>query len=335
MTELTYHSTTAIVAPDPSNAADWGQAAVDWLANMTSERTRRAYREAWRDFMVFTGKTPDQVNQSDVIAFKVDLKTNPSPKTGKLYSQSTINQRLSALSSFYTFAADRGLVERNPVDGVKREAVSPYGKATWLDPEEDEDLEFLSAIDTSTTKGKRDRAIMLLMLTGAFRVNEVASLKVGDIRRHGNGAFVTYTRKGGTSEEVPLAAQAVLAIDAYLADRDGLNATSPLFVATEQGRNLAARLGHDVADDKPLTTRAIRYLVQSYGNQVFGRGHGIRPHSLRHTAAQVAIHEGLSVTEVSRLLKHGSLAVTTIYMHATNKSDKKAAAVMGGRYATT
>lgn len=316
-----------------AGAPDWRQAALDWRDNLKSDRTRRAYLEAWAAFLAFVGVEPAEVTQSHVIAYRKHLKTTVSPRTGRPYSQSTINQHLSALSSFFTFAQKRGLRADNPTEGVAREAVAPYGKATWLNPHDDEDLKLVEVVDPTTPQGLRDRAILLLFLTGAFRVEEVAGLTVGSLRRQGTKTFVTYRRKGGETEEVPLAPEAAEAIEAYLKTRQNLGPTSPLFIATEKGRRAARHLGHDLADETPLTARAIRYLVKTYCDRAFGPGHGIHPHSLRHTAAQVAIAEGRSVTDVSRLLKHKSLAVTTIYLHATAASDFDTAKVLGRRYA--
>lgn len=333
-TELTT-STTAGDLQVGTQGNDWGRAAAAWLANLKSDNTRRAYLVAWQDFTAFAQVSPDQVTQDHVIAYRRHLTTSPSAKTGRPLGQTTVNQRLSALSAFFAFAQGRGLRDDNPVDGVTREAVTPYGKATWLDPDDDEDRRLLRAIDPSTTQGRRDRAIVLLFLTQALRVDEVASLTVGSLRRQGQKTFLTYTRKGGETEEVILAGEAAEAIDAYLADRPGLTPSSPLFTATDKGRRAAVvGLRRDLDGETHLTDRAIRYLVKHYCDRAFGRGHGIHPHSLRHTAAQVAAGEGLSVTDVSRLLKHSSTAVTTIYLHSTRRSDGKTAAVMGRRYST-
>jgi len=314
--------------------ADWKAAVVDWLSNLSTDRSREAYRDAWKDLFSFTGgKAPDQVTQSDVIAYRYYLKTTPSEKTGKPYSQSTINLRLSAISSFYRFAKERGLRSDNPVDGVKREAVTPYGKATYLDVDAGEDIAFLQSIDNSTDQGKRDLALFMLYLTGGFRVSEVARLTLGDLRRQGRRLFVTYTRKGGETEEIPIADEAADALDDYLETRSSLTDKSPLFTATDKGRRAAQAIGrYDDGEEKPLTARAIRYLVKTHADRVFGPGHGIRPHSLRHTAAQALLTEGGTMTEVSRLLKHKSLQVTTIYLHATSKTDGKSAAILGRRY---
>ena len=313
--------------------SEWQTAAEDWVSNLSSDRTRAAYLDCLRDFLAFVGKPPAAVTQSDVIAYRLNLKTATSPKTGRPYSQSTINQRLSAVSSFFRFAVERKLRPDNPVGGVKREAVTPYGRATWLSPEEGEDLAFLDAIDPTTDQGKRDFALALFYMTGAFRVSEVALLTVGDLRRQGRRLFVTYRRKGGKVEEVELATEVADALDDYLAGRGELRADSPLFVATERGRRAAAAIGrYDDGEEKPLTTRAIRYLVATYAKKAFGSARGIRPHSLRHTAAQAVILEGGSISDVSRLLKHSNTGITAIYMHATSRSDAKTAALLGRRY---
>lgn len=311
---------------------DWKIAGDDWLQNLRSDRTRRAYSEAWKAFIAFAQVSPDQVTQGDVIDYRRHLETTPSPKTGKPYTQSTINLHLSALSSFFTFAKGRGLRSDNPADGVGRKAVTPYGKATWLNPKQGEDLRLIDVIDTSTPKGKRDRAIMLIFLTLALRVAEVASLKIGDLRRQGGAVFVTYTAKRGKTRAKQIPEEAVEAIDDYLSTRSELAPASPLFVATDKGREAASRLGRSATGETPLTSRAIADLVRSYCDRAFGSGHGIHPHSLRHTAAVTATVEGRSFTEISALLGHESLAVTTIYLHALERDADEVSKTLGRRY---
>lgn len=317
---------------------DWGQAAADWAKNLKSDRTRRAYLEAWADFLGFVELPPDQVGQSDVIEYRSHLKTAVSEKTGRPFSQSTINQKLSAISAFYTFAQGRGLRADNPVEGVAREAVSPYGRASWLDVEAGDDLRLLAAIDGSTAQGLRDRAIILVFLTLGLRVESVARLKAGDLRRQGDVAFLTVNVKRGKTFDKRLPTETAKAIDAYLKTRSGdLAPASPLFTATERGRAAARRLaavkGFDVGDEDPLTARQIANLVKTYCNKAFGPGHGIHPHSLRHTAAKAAEVEGFAVTDISDLLGHGSINTTVIYMHATARAGDKVADRLGRRYA--
>lgn len=322
-------------------APDWQRAFLDWLTNLPSSRTRRTYLAAWRDFLRFRLLPPQQITQSDVLAYRHHLDTTPSPRTQQPFSDSTINQRLCALSSFYRFAQARGLRSDNPCEGVKRKPVSPYGKATWLDGEAEQDIRLLRTIDTTTLQGKRDYAILLLFLTTALRVEAVAGLRMGSLRYQGQKVFLSYLNKGGEQVEKLLEPLTAGAIEDYLEARTGgsddLPDNAPLFVPTERGRQAIAHLAHTDdrarAGEKPLSSRAINKLVKKYCDRLFGEGHGITPHSLRHTAAMNAILEGASVTEVSQLLKHKSIGVTTVYLHATDKEGDKVSRKLGNRYA--
>lgn len=295
----------------------WKAAANDWLTNFSSERTRRAYLEAWQAFMSFVGKDPDTMTQSDVLAYRQHMETTASARTGRPYTQATINQHLSAISSFFSFAVGRGLRSDNPADGVKRKAVNPYGKATYLNGSRNEDIAFLAAINRSTIQGKRDYAMMLIFLTTAVRVGAIANLRYGDFRRQGPRWFMTYTNKGGQTVETELQPTAIEALTEYLDTRPTLSANDPVFIATERGQQNIARLGHE-AGANPLTDRMIGKLVKKYADKAFGKGHGIHPHSLRHTAAMNAAAYA-SVPQLAGLLGHKSTRITDIYIQHISK----------------
>jgi len=311
----------------------WTQAAESWLLNFNSDRTRRTYRDTWLNFLRFCPKSPDTIVQSDVIAYRRMMETTPNQRTGKPYSQSTINLHLSALSSFYQAAIRQGLRPDNPVEGVKRKAVDPYGKATSLKAEAGEDYEFLAQIDRATQQGKRDYAICLILLTTGVRVSAVANLYLSSLRRQGQRMFMRYINKGGKSIEVELKSSAIRAIDDYLSTRDNLSDSDPLFTATERGQQAIINRGLNTDTARPLSARMIHKLVVKYANKALGKGHGIRPHSLRHTAAINASQHG-TVAEVSRLLKHKNTQITTIYLdHVNDETTDNLISALDNRYA--
>jgi integrase len=302
-----------LITPDPKSIQfghDWNQAALDWLTNLGSARTRRAYSAAWNALLAYTRQTPATITQSDVLAYRRYLEQE------RTVSQATINLHLSAISSFYRFAVERGLRVDNPAEGVKRRAVNPYGKATFM--KADEARAFLAVIDRDTVQGKRDYAIILLFLTTAVRVGVIATLRFGDFRRQGNRVFMTYTNKGGETVESELDPNTVAAVESYLTTRKWLTADSPLFTATEAGQLAIASTGHGHGE-QPLTARTIHRLVRKYADRAFGKGHGIHPHSLRHTAAMEAARHG-TVSEVSKLLRHKNTRITTIYLDHVDDS---------------
>jgi site-specific recombinase XerD len=94
-------------------------------------------------FFRFVDLHPEEISQSDVLRFRYEMES-------QAYSETTINQCLAAVSSFFTAAVEQGLRAANPAEGVKRKAVNPYGKSTFL--EEEQDLNLLKSVDRSTPK---------------------------------------------------------------------------------------------------------------------------------------------------------------------------------------
>lgn len=291
----------------------WRQAVFDWLGNLNSARTRRAYAQAWRHFLaVMDIHHPLAVTHSHVIAYKELLSTEVSPRTRRPYSQTTINLRLSALSSFFNHAQEKGLIDHNPVDGVMRKNIKPYGKATHLNVQQNEHQQFLDQIDTDTLQGKRDFAIMLLLLTTGVRVSVVTNAYIRDIEQRGSEWVLVYQQKGGEADAARITAIMPTMIDYLMARGVSLKDQQlPLFIATPRGRHIMERTGHRSDTEKPLSSTTINNLVKKYA----GRAglNGITAHSLRHTAAMHASQKG-TIAEVSKLLRHKSIRVTTIYL---------------------
>ena len=279
----------------------WKRAAGEWLANLKAERTKKAYLYAWRRFLAFAEVRPRDVTRSLVIGYRNELKEAE-------YAPATIALHLSAISSFFRHVVEAGLIEMNPVQGVKWPGVEPYahvkaGVAKLA--ADDGDLALLASIDTTTETGRRDRAIILLLLAHGLRVGELAQLYVAVL----DGTFLKVKRKGAEQKTaVLLAAEAKVAIEGYLDGRGELAPDSPLFVASEKGKAAAAQL-HGVYEERPLSARAIRAMLTRRCNPVFGRGHGITPHTLRHALATRADQEGAALGDISAMLGHKSTRI--------------------------
>ncbi|MEM9955627.1 MAG: site-specific integrase [Chloroflexota bacterium] len=82
----------------------WQKVFTSWLMNYNSGNMRRVYQRAIRDFVDFVEERvdvfdPAKVKQWMVITWKESLKQTR-------LSQATINQKLSAVSAFYTVAVE-------------------------------------------------------------------------------------------------------------------------------------------------------------------------------------------------------------------------------------
>jgi len=90
---------------------------LEWFANITNAKTRRAYQQDLKDFTAFVGiSRPEEfriVTRPHVIAWRKDLER-------RNLALATIRRKLAALSSLFEYLCEQNAVGHNPVDGVKR-----------------------------------------------------------------------------------------------------------------------------------------------------------------------------------------------------------------------
>ena len=149
----------------------------EWFANIDNAGTRRIYATSLREFMTFAGIADAAdfriVNRSHIIAWRKDLETRG-------LAGATMRSKLAALSSLFDHLCEANAVTHNPVKGVKRPKVETYeGKTPALGDHQARAL--LEELADNTLKGKRDRAILSVLLFRAFQREELCKLKVKDI----------------------------------------------------------------------------------------------------------------------------------------------------------
>ena len=262
---------------------------LDWLASLKSDRTRRAYRTALATFEAFHTSTLAEATSSDILSFARAVKENRSQRTGRPYSEATINSYLSALSSFFQYCVECGLRVDNPCRNVKYLMVKQQSRIDNLKNSGNHFVYLLEAIDRSTRRGKRDYAIILLLLTGTIEVELIARLQLRNLKTGKSGLQLDYINLDSERRQQTLPPETAEAIRAYLAARDNLAPNLGLFVASKR------------QSGKPLTARAILDLVRKRGDQAFGQGHGITPRTLRSMAE---IKTGISSSSSAGAIDH-------------------------------
>src|SRR5580704_17354263 len=155
----------------------------EWFKNIRNPSTKRAYENAIKDFMQFTGiKRPEEfrtVTRAHVIAWRDDLGDRALIGT-------SIRHRMAALSSLFQYLSDKNAVTHNPVKGVKRPKVeSDVGKTPAITDHQVRKL--LVAPAEKTLKGMRDRAILATLLYHALRREELCKLTVRDYKHERRG----------------------------------------------------------------------------------------------------------------------------------------------------
>jgi integrase/recombinase XerD len=225
-----------------------------------------------------------QLSGADVMAFVRRLEKQPS-----------LVGRLSALRSVLRFLYIAGETRINLVYAVPSAAhwrQSSLPKA--LDPAQVRAV--LASCDRRTTIGRRDYAVVLLMLRLGLRACEVAGLSLDDIDWT-NGEILVHG-KGTTVSRLPLPIDVGEVLVAYLRRRRRNASTRALFLRTR-------------APCRAATTSAI---VARAGCAL--RRAGIATgggHRLRHTAATRMLRRGASLTEIAQVLRHRHVDTTAIY----------------------
>ena len=174
---------------------------VEWFANLNNPSTRRAYENAVRDFMGFTGiLRPEEfrlATRAHIIAWRDDLLRRE-------LGGSTIRHRLASLASLFEYLCEKNAVTHNPVKGVERPKTgSGEGKTPALGDHQARKL--LDAPRDDTTKSKRDRAILSALLFHALRREELCKLKIKDARHERKAVpHLKVSGKGGKTRYLPL-----------------------------------------------------------------------------------------------------------------------------------
>ena len=283
-----------------------------WFANLDSAQTRRAYQNDLKSFMAFTGIVkPEEfraVTRSHILAWRAELESQ------KL-AGSTIRRKLAALASLYEYLCDTNAVTHNPVKGVKRPKVDSYeGKTPALGDGQVRQL--LDAPPADTLKGKRDRAILSVLLYHALRREELTKLLVKDFNQERRGiAHLRVQGKGGKLRYIPAHAHSLRLVTEYLeAAGHGQDMEGPLFRPI-----VNPRAGHTAT---ALTPGGVYIsVVVRYMKQVGIKGENMGPHALRATAATSALEHNADIAKVQEWLGHASISTTRVYDRRGSKPE--------------
>jgi site-specific recombinase XerD len=273
----------------------------EWFANLDSAQTRRAYKNDLREFMAFTGLRRAvelrQVKRAHVLAWRLALEK-------RALAPATLRRKLAALSSLFEYLCDKNAVAANPVRGVKRPKVeSQEGKTPALSDEQAARL--LDAPDPETLKGKRDRAILSVLLFHALRREELSSLRVKDFNlMRGGVPHLRVNGKGGKLRYLPAHSESLERIEEYLSTAGHKSdAEGALFRSI---RN-SSKGGHA----QSLNASSIySEIVRKYLTQIGVTGDNFGPHSLRTTAATSALGNGADIAKVQAWLGHSNISTT-------------------------
>ncbi len=282
-----------------------------------SANTIAAYRDTFRLVLGFAhqrlGKSPSDLLLSDIDAeFISTFLFHLENVRGN--SVRTRNSRLAAIRSFFNFVA---LQEPALSATCQRVLAIPTKKAdrkiiTSLNRAEAEAL--LAAPDRNTWLGRRDHAIIYLLLQTGLRVSELR----GVCRKHvvlGTGAHVRCHGKGRKERCTPLTRESVNVLKGWFAETAG----------NDDDLAFTSQLGTKLSRD------AVERLVTKHAKRASARCISLRkktvsPHVLRHTTAVTLLQAGIDRSVIALWLGHESIETTQVYLDADLSAKERALA---------
>jgi integrase/recombinase XerD len=261
-----------------------------------ADNTIASYRHDLQMYEMHVNRTDFvQVQQSDVSKF---LRF--------LYAR-----KLKPRSATRAFAAVRGLHKFLILEkATKGNPTANIEQPRWWKPlpnvlvlEEVDRL--LSAPDTNTPKGLRDRAMLEVLYATGLRVSELIGLRLDGINTE--VGFVRCMGKGSKERIVPLGASAAGAVSTYLQARAVRKPTNYVFL-NNRGDKLS-RMG-------------FWKILKGYGVQA-GIKKKLTPHVIRHSFATHLLERGADLRAVQTMLGHSNISTTEIYTHVMRERLKE------------
>lgn len=224
-------------------------------------------------------------------------------------TKKSIARKIASLRSFFRYARRHKIVTTNPTLTL----ISPkLEKRLPSFLNESAVNRLFDAIDTSTSLGRRDAAILELFYSTGMRLNELIQLNVDDVDF--SQGIVKVTGKGSKQRILPVGRRALQAIRAYDTDR------RKLVQDHKEGKGQAALfLTQKGARCYP---EAVIRIVKSYIGKI-SELEKRSPHVLRHTFATHLLNRGADLRAVKELLGHESLSTTQVYTHVSTEQLKK------------
>jgi len=235
-------------------------------------------------------------------------------RTSRHNSPSTCNQRLAAISSFFSWMQFQDPARMACCQDILQIPSSKHDQPAIAHLTVEQTRLLLALPDRATRQGRRDATLLATLYDTAARVQETADLTVRDLRLK-DPAMIALTGKGNKTRHVPIDANTAALLGAYLAERQ------------------LDRPGHD---DRPvffnqhhakLSRGGIAWILHKYQGQTADptlTNAQLSPHVLRHSKAMHLYDAGVPLPYIRDILGHVDLSTTEIYARASTEAKRKA-----------
>jgi site-specific recombinase XerD len=267
------------------------------LNSLTSVEAQRGYSHAINEFVDWYCSEPRLAfNRTVVLRYRNYLES-------RQLAAGTINLRLGAVRRLAYEAADCGLLSADLAAGIRRvHGVRKLGVrlGNWLTADQAKAL--WQVPDAFRLKGKRDRALLSLLLACGLRRREATTLRLRDLqRREDHWAIVDLIGKGGHIRTVPIPNWVREQLEEWI-----------MAAGITEGKifRKVDRIGRTWGEG--LSVKAVWHIVKDSAKRV-GLPN-IAPHDLRRSCARLCQNAGGELEQIQFLLGHVSIQTTERYL---------------------
>jgi integrase len=303
-----------IVAQDipPRSLPDMLNAWIDAkMKKSGSAKTKEAYLTVMQSFRVaLAGHEIDLDGPPRLIA-EIAQHWSTLSQAGGVASNSTVNQRLAIISSFYRYALkmyrDEATITENPIERTERPSNNAYEHSEAI--AHDVLDEILKGVDKSTLQGKQYYALLSVAINTGRRVSEVRAMCWGHLTVRQSKVTVLFPRtKRGKEMKDQLSPKTSKALMEYLHGWYGsnlaqLSSDAPIWVTLDDNQYHGNQM-------------SVRTMQRICGRLCEGNFH-----KLRASFAVTMEEAGAKVSEIQARLGHESLATTGRYLAALHKAE--------------
>jgi site-specific recombinase XerD len=270
-----------------------------------SERTVEAYTTDLSQLCAFLAERWGREPLAGRVEL-ADIRSFLGAEVRRGLSGRSMMRKTSSIRSLFRYLKKRGVIADDPTvhlgHQIQRRSIPTIVS-------EERIRLMMERPDTSTLKGKRDRAMLEFLYGTGVRLSEMLSLRVGDFLPFGE--TIRVTGKGNKERVVPVAGEARTALYDYWVERFSLASANEKALAAHKD---APAFATDRA--RGISPRTVQRVVEKYIKQVASIS-ATSPHTLRHAFATHLLDNGADLRAVQELLGHESLSTTQIYTHVS------------------
>ncbi len=214
------------------------------IAGQLAPNTRRAYREDAKqllDWLGTRGLSLQTLTKSEMQQYRVFLREK--------FAKASAARKLVVARKLLEEAVEQGLIPHNPARKVGGYTKDDEPTTPHQALKSGEAFRMLAVIDTTTNQGKRDYAMLMLLVRTGIRRSECAALCLGDLGQElGHQVAILRHTKGDKRRKIKIPVEVWRSLEEYLraCNRLDLPAGGPcLFnfakAATPMSNQLAGR----------------------------------------------------------------------------------------------